>query len=73
MFGCFIAAVCAFSARGPDTETTMSINENTVLVFENVNLNVCGGYDSSTGNATLEVFAVSTKVTDLTFCVNIML
>ena len=73
MFGCFIAEVCAFSARGPDTETTMDVNENTVLVFENIDLTVCGGYDSSTGNVTLGFFAVSIKVTDLTFCVNIML
>ena len=53
MLGCFVAEVCVFSARGPDTETTMSINENTVLVFENVDLNVCGGYDSSTGKVML--------------------
>ena len=53
MSGCLAAPVCAFSARGPGTETTMNINENTVLVFENVDLNVCGGYDNTTGNVTL--------------------
>ena len=30
-----------------------NVNENTVLVFENVDLNVCGGYDNTTGNVTL--------------------
>ena len=54
MTECFYstAAKCAFSARGQneDTVTTMYINENTVLVFEIVDLNVCGGYDNTTGN-----------------------
>ena len=52
MSGCFVAEVSAFSARGPDTEMTMDINENTVLVFENVDLNVCGGYNNTTGYIT---------------------
>ena len=48
----FVAEVCVFSTRGPDIETTMDINENTVLVFENVDLNVCGGYNNTTGYVT---------------------
>ena len=49
----FVALVCEFSARGPDTGSIINFNENTVLVFENVDLNVCGGYDNTTGNVTL--------------------
>ena len=60
--GHFVAGVCAFSARGPDSETTMNINENTVLVFENVDLNVCGGYDNRTGNVTLHCKNVDLNV-----------
>ena len=64
MSRCFVAEVCAFSARRPDTETTMNINENTVLVFENVDLNVCGGYDNTTGNVTssLEMFLDNKRI-----------
>ena len=57
MTECFYstAAKCAFSARGQNegTVTTMYINENTVLMFEIVDLNVCGGYNNTTGNVTL--------------------
>ena len=49
----FSATPCAFAARGSDTQTQLPINVNTVLVFENVDLNVCGGYDNTTGNVTL--------------------
>ena len=48
-----VAPTCAFSARGSGSDTAVNINENTVLVFENVDLNVCGDYDNSTGNITL--------------------
>ena len=44
---------CSFAARGPGTQTQLPINENTVLVFENVDLNICNGYNSTTGNVTL--------------------
>ena len=43
---------CSFAARGPDTQTQLPINANTVLVFENVDLNICSGYNSTTGNDT---------------------
>ena len=50
---CFVGPVCAFSARGPDSEIVFNVDENTVLVFENVDLNVCGGYNNTTGNVML--------------------
>ena len=59
---CFVAPVCAISARGPDSETVLNVDENTVLVFENVDLNVCGGYNNTTGNVMVYCKNVDLKV-----------
>ena len=40
---------CAFAAQGSElTDDTMTINSSPIL-FEQVDLNICGGYDNNTG------------------------
>ena len=43
----FTGANCAFTARGPDNVQYATLN-NEKLTFQNVDLNICNVYDSST-------------------------
>ena len=42
-------ASCAFSARGPDTSTSLTFGGH-VVPFQTVDLNICDAYNSTTGN-----------------------
>ena len=54
----FSATPCLFSARGPDNGIAINIDNNRVLVFDNTELNVCGGYDNTTGENRLAKITV---------------
>ena len=43
----FSGANCAFTARGPDNVQPATLS-NEKLTFQNVDLNICNAYDSST-------------------------
>ena len=42
----FAGPKCAFAARGLSTERTI---DSSPIVFENVDLNICNGYNATTG------------------------